>query len=145
MAMRAFGPEHNCPHCALDEIRHRMVLPFAQERDSGCCKIHLRPCLRKKAAEDVCLELLKVGSIAKRDARGHAVPRAHVSLFDAGKTQRVGVKSTVFGLRLQQSSLVDANDFPLLPALWLVAVSVAASLRCVWTRDRMVSFSKCFR
>ena len=46
----------------------------------------------------------------------------------------------MFGLRIQQSSLVDANDSPLLSALWLVGDSVAVSLRCVWTRDWMMRF-----
>ena len=32
------------------------------------------------------------------------------------------------------------NIFPLLSALWLVGDSVAVSLRCVWTRDKMMSF-----
>ena len=30
--------------------------------------------------------------------------------------------------------------FPLLSALWLVGDGVAVSLRCVWTRDLMMSF-----
>ena len=30
--------------------------------------------------------------------------------------------------------------FPLLSDLWLVGDSVAVNLRCVWTRDRMMSF-----
>ena len=46
----------------------------------------------------------------------------------------------MYGLRIQQSRLVDANIFPLPSALWLVGDSVAVSLRCVWTRDRMMSF-----
>ena len=32
------------------------------------------------------------------------------------------------------------QHFPLLSALWLVGDSDAVSLRCVWTRDRMMSF-----
>ena len=43
-------------------------------------------------------------------------------------------------LRIQQSRLVDDNMFPLLSAHWLVGDSDAVSLRCVWTRDRMMSF-----
>ena len=34
------------------------------------------------------------------------------------------------------------HRFPLLSALWLVGDSVAVSLRCVWTRDWMMSFKK---
>ena len=34
------------------------------------------------------------------------------------------------------------QHFPLLSALWSVGDSVAVSLRCVWTRDRMMSFEK---
>ena len=37
-------------------------------------------------------------------------------------------------------SLVNANIFPLLSALWLVDDSSAVSLRCVLTRARMMSF-----
>ena len=33
-----------------------------------------------------------------------------------------------------------SRDFPCFSASWLVGDSVAVSLRCVWTRDRMVSF-----
>ena len=32
------------------------------------------------------------------------------------------------------------QGFPLLSALWLVGDSDAVSLRCVWTRDLMMSF-----
>ena len=35
--------------------------------------------------------------------------------------------------------------FPLLSALGLVGDSVAVSLRCVWTRDWMMSFREFFR
>ena len=38
------------------------------------------------------------------------------------------------------SSLVNANIFPLLSALWLVDDSAAVSLRYVLTRDRMTIF-----
>ena len=34
---------------------------------------------------------------------------------------------------------------PLLSALWLVGDSVAVSLGCVWTRDRMMSFVRFFQ
>ena len=37
-------------------------------------------------------------------------------------------------------SLVNADIFPLLPALWLVGDSAAVSLRYVLTCDRMMSF-----
>ena len=36
------------------------------------------------------------------------------------------------------------QHFPLLSALWLVGDSDAVSLRCVWTRDRMMSFYEKF-
>ena len=39
----------------------------------------------------------------------------------------------------------ECQHFPLLSALWLVGDSVAVSLRCVWTRDRMMSFGEFFR
>ena len=59
---KAFGPHQNRPDGALDSIRHRMVLRFAQERDSGGYKIQLRSW---KNAED----LLKVVSIPKSDTK----------------------------------------------------------------------------
>ena len=43
------------------------------------------------------------------------------------------------------SSLVNANIFPLLSALWLVDDSAAVGLRHVWTRDRMMSFFENFQ
>ena len=43
------------------------------------------------------------------------------------------------------TSLVNANIFPLLSALWLVDDSAAVVLRHVWTRDRMLSFCELFR
>ena len=58
--------DYGDPDGAFNEIRHRMVLWFAQERDSGCWK----------APEDVCPELLKVGSVPKRDTRGYAETRS---------------------------------------------------------------------
>ena len=41
-------------------------------------------------------------------------------------------------------SLVNANIFSLLSALWLVDDSAAVSLRYVLTRDRMMSFWELF-
>ena len=41
-------------------------------------------------------------------------------------------------------SLVNANIFPLLSALWLVDDSAAVSLRYVLTRDWMMSFGEFF-
>ena len=50
----------------------------------------------------------------------------------------------MYGLRIQRSNLVDANDFPCFSALWLVGDSDAVSLRWVWTRDGMRSFLRIF-
>ena len=50
------------------------------------------------------------------------------------------VEGCVWTAHTKQSHLVDAIIFPLISPLWLVGDSDAVSLRCVWTRDRMMSF-----
>ena len=49
------------------------------------------------------------------------------------------VKGRVWTARTSNKAR-GCQRFPLLSALWLVGDNIAVSLRCVWTRDRMMSF-----